>query len=75
MMYDGEIVGQACVCHLPTMILINMRKRHHFYHHLHNRWWNRMILISDSDFYPELIGSQSWYGKICDTLGYTHNRH
>lgn len=63
------MIGQACVCHLPTMILMKMRIRHQFYHQLHNRWWNRMVQISDSDFYPELIANQAWYGKICDTLG------
>ncbi len=69
MIYDGDMIGQACVCHLPTMIMMNMRLRHHFYHYLHNRWWNRMILIADTDIYPELIATQVWSGKICDTLG------
>jgi len=69
MIYDGDMIGQACVCHLPTMILMNMRLRHQYYHNLHNRWWNKMLLIADSDIYPELIATQAWYGKICDTLG------
>lgn len=57
------------MCHLPTMILFDMKRRHHLWQHLHNRWWNRMLLIADKDIYPELIGSQVWHGKICDTLG------
>ena len=28
-----------------------------------------MVIIADNNIYPELIGSQAWYGKICDTLG------
>lgn len=28
MIYDGQMIGQACVAHLPTMILINMRMHH-----------------------------------------------
>jgi hypothetical protein len=62
------MVGQAIACHLPTIILADMKKNHHFYHHSSNRWFNEMILIADSDIYPELIGNQAWYGKICDTL-------
>ena len=69
MIYDGDMIGQACVCHLPSMIILNMKLRHHFLHFLHNRWWNRMLLIADSDIYPELIATQAWSGKICDTLG------
>ena len=62
------MIGQACVCHLPTMILLEMRLRHQFYHNMHNRWWNKMLLIADKAIYPELIATQAWYGKICDTL-------
>jgi hypothetical protein len=51
------------------MILTNMKRRHHFYNNLFNRWWNRMLLIADCEAYPELIGSQVWHGKICSTLG------
>jgi len=67
--YDGQIVGQAAVCQLPTLILFNMRMHHQYYHDLFNRWQNNMNLIADKDIYPELIGGQAWYGKICDSLG------
>jgi len=26
--YDGQMVGAAAVCHLPTMVLIKMRMHH-----------------------------------------------
>jgi hypothetical protein len=28
-----------------------------------------MNLIADNNIYPELIGGEAWWGKICDTLG------
>mmetsp|Transcript_17296 Transcript_17296/g.16503 ORF Transcript_17296/g.16503 Transcript_17296/m.16503 type:complete len:164 (-) Transcript_17296:425-916(-) len=28
MVYDGQMVGAAATCHLPTMILLNMRQHH-----------------------------------------------
>ena len=67
--YDGQMIGQAAACHLPTMILLEMRMHHQWYHDLFNRWWNSMATIADKDIYPELIGGQAWFGKICDTLG------
>ena len=67
--YDGQLVGQAVACHLPTMILLDMRMHHQWYHDLFNRWANNMNLIADKDIYPELIGGEAWFGKICDTLG------
>jgi len=67
--YDGQMVGQAAVCQLPTLILFNMRMHHQYYHDLFNRWQNNMNLIADKDIYPELIGGQAWFGKICDSLG------
>jgi len=27
-----------------------------------------MNIIADNNIYPELIGGEAWYGKICDTL-------
>lgn len=27
-----------------------------------------MNIIADKNIYPELIGGEAWYGKICDTL-------
>lgn len=27
-----------------------------------------MNLIADNNIYPELIGGEAWYGKICDSL-------
>lgn len=72
--YDGQIVGMAAACHLPMMILLDMRMHHQWYHDLYNRWFNNMVTIADKDIYPELIGGQAWFGKICDTLGewYVH---
>ena len=67
--YDGQIVGQAVACHLPTMVLFNMRKHHQWYHDSFNRWVNDMNLVADNNIYPELIGGEAWYGKITDTLG------
>ena len=63
------MVGSAAVCQLPTMILIDMKKNEQFYHNTFNRWWNSMTVLADNDIYPELIGGEAWYGKICDTLG------
>jgi hypothetical protein len=30
--YDGAIIGAAAACHLPTMVLFNMRMHHHWFH-------------------------------------------
>lgn len=68
-LYDGQLIGSAAACHLPTMILLEMRMHHQWYHDLFNRWWSSMATIADKDIYPELIGGQAWFGKICDTLG------
>jgi lipid A disaccharide synthetase len=68
-MYDGQLVGSAAACHLPCMTLLEMRMHHQWYHDMFNRWWNSMATIADKDIYPELIGGQAWFGKICDTLG------
>lgn len=62
--YDGQLIGSAAACHLPTMILLDMRMHHQWYHDLFNRWWNSMVTIADKDIYPELIGGQAWFGKI-----------
>lgn len=66
--YDGQMVGAAAALHLPTMILIQMRMHHQWYHDLYNRWWNSLNIIADNNIYPELIGGEAWYGKITDTL-------
>lgn len=63
-MYDGQMISAATACHLPTMILIEMRMHNQWYHDLFNRWWNSMVTIADNDIYPEIIGGQAWYGKI-----------
>lgn len=63
-MYDGQLIGSAVATHLPTMILLEMRMHHQYYHDLFNRWWNNMVTIADKDIYPELIGGQAWFGKI-----------
>ena len=34
-----------------------------------NRWLNNMNIIADNNIYPELIGGEAWWGKICDSLG------
>lgn len=67
--YDGQMIGQAAACQLPTMILLEMRMHHQWYHDMFNRWFNSMVTIADKDIYPEIIGGQAWFGKICDTLG------
>ena len=28
-----------------------------------------MNIIADNNIYPELIGGEAWWGKICDSLG------
>lgn len=66
--YDGQMVGAAAALHLPTMILIEMRMHHQWYHDLFNRYWNSLNIIADNNIYPELIGGETWYGKIADTL-------
>ena len=70
MAYSGAIIGQAVACHLPCMILLNMKKVNQFFHTHFNLWWDDMILTAGRDIYPEIIGGQAWYGKITDTLGY-----
>jgi hypothetical protein len=67
--YDGQIVGAAAACHLPVMVLIKMRMHHQWFSDLYNQWWNQMNFIADNNIYPELIGGEAWFGKICDTLG------
>ena len=69
LVYNGQMVGAAAACHLPTAILIKMRMHHQYYHDLFNRWANEMNLLADNNIYPELIGGEAWFGKICDTLG------
>ncbi len=69
LIYDGQMISSATACHLPTMVLLNMRMHHQWYHDLFNRWTNDMNLTANKDIYPELIGGQAWFGKICDTLG------
>jgi lipid A disaccharide synthetase len=66
--YDGQMVSAAAALHLPTMILIEMRMHHQWYHDLFNRWWNSLNIIADNNIYPELIGGEAWFGKIADTL-------
>lgn len=68
MVYDGQMVSSAAACHLPIMILYNMRMHHQWYHDLFNRWWNSMNIIADNNLYPEVVGGEVWFGKICDTL-------
>lgn len=62
--YDGQMIGAAAAAHLPTMILLDMRMHHQWFHDYFNRWWNQMVTIADKDIYPELIGGQAWFGKI-----------
>jgi len=50
------------------MVLIKMRMHHQWFSDLYNQWWNQMNIIADNNIYPELIGGEAWYGKICDTL-------
>lgn len=68
LIYDGQMVSSAAACHLPTMILINMRMHHQWYNDLFNRWWNNMNIIADNNIYPELIGGEVWFGRITDQL-------
>ena len=28
-----------------------------------------MDIIADKNIYPELIGGEAWWGKICDSIG------
>jgi hypothetical protein len=51
------------------MILVKMRMHHQWFSDLYNQWWNQMNILADNAIYPELIGGEAWYGKICDTLG------
>lgn len=68
LVYDGQMVGAAAACHLPTMILVKMRMHHQWFSDLYNQWWNNMNIIADNNIYPELIGGEAWFGKIADTL-------
>ena len=36
LVYDGQMAGQAAVCHLPTMVLIKMRMHHQWFCDLYN---------------------------------------
>jgi lipid A disaccharide synthetase len=66
--YDGQMVSSAVACHLPTMVLVQMRMHHQWFHDFYNRYWNDMNILADNNINPELIGGEAWYGKICDTL-------
>lgn len=66
--YDGQLVASAAACHLPTMVLANLRMHHQWFSDLYNRWWTPMNIIADNNIYPELIGGEVWFGKIADTL-------
>lgn len=66
--YDGQLIGSAAACHLPTMVLANLRMHHQWFSDLYNRWWTPMNIIADNNIYPELIGGEVWHGKIADTL-------
>ncbi len=63
------MISAATVCHLPTMVLANMKKHHHWYHDLYNRWLSDVNIIADNPIYPEFIGGEVWWGRICDQLG------
>jgi lipid A disaccharide synthetase len=67
--YDGQMIASAAVCHLPTMCLVKMRMHHQWFSDLYNRWWTPLNIIADNNLYPELIGGEAWFGKIADTLG------
>ncbi len=54
--YDGQMIGQSIACHLPCLILLNMRMNQQYYHDIYNRWTNNMNIIADKDIFPELIG-------------------
>ena len=62
------MVSAAVACHLPTMILINMRMHHQYYHDMSNRFWNDMNLIANKAVYPEMIGGEVWEGRIADQM-------
>jgi lipid A disaccharide synthetase len=66
--YDGQLVASAAACHLPTMVLANLRMHHQWFSDLYNRWWTPLNIIADNALYPELIGGEVWFGKIADTL-------
>lgn len=66
--YDGQLIASAAACHLPTMVLVNMRMHHQWFSDLYNRWWTPLNIIADNNIYPELIGGEVWFGKIADTL-------
>ena len=68
LIYDGQMVSSAAVCHLPTLILADMRMHHQWYHDLFNRWLNQINILADRNIYPELIGGEAWWGKITDSL-------
>jgi lipid A disaccharide synthetase len=66
--YDGQMIAAAAACHLPTMVLVQMRMHHQWFSDLYNRWWTPLNIIADNNIYPELIGGEAWFGKITDTL-------
>lgn len=70
--YDGHMVASAAACHLPTMVLANLRMHHQWFADLYNRWWTPMNIIADNNIYPELIGGEVWFGKVADTLAEWH---
>ena len=66
--YDGQLVGAATVCHLPVLVLVKMRMHHQWFSDLYNQWWTPLNIIADCNIHPELIGGEAWFGKICDSL-------
>ena len=66
LVYDGQMVSAAAVLHLPTMILLNMRMHHQWYHDLYNRVWNDMNILANNNIFPEVIGGEVWEGRIAD---------
>lgn len=67
--YDGQMIVSAAACHLPTMMVTNMRMHHQWFSDLYNRWWTPLNIIADCNVIPEYIGGEAWFGKIADTLG------
>ena len=66
--YYGQMIASAAACHLPTMVLANLRMHHQWFSDLYNRWWTPINIIADNNIYPEIIGGEAWFGKIADTL-------
>jgi len=51
-----------------------MRMHDQWWHDFYNRWWNDMNIICDNEVNKELIGGESWWGKVCDTLAESYVR-